>query len=764
MVVDIRTWVKNVVNQPPSVVSDILVPLVPPTMSAKAVLICRPNSHPFQERTLILDQPVKVGRSVARARATPTNAIFDCKVLSRHHALLWYENGKFYLQDTKSSNGTFVNNNRLSAGGAESVPHEVCSGDIVQFGVDVVENNRKVTHGCIVATLKLYLHDGKEAKASHSLSVGCTVGSVPLDELYKLNQYLQDALQREQLLESKLNTLQNLVEQARDATNLSWQAFIGEDRLLSRVEILESQLLSYSKNYSEDKMREELVKLQEDKNSYQNSAKESLRKLHQERLDAIAKLTTLQQSLTTSEQETAVSKEQLAKLQDDLQELAQRYSTNQQREAELTNQLSAAEEREREADQRIQELLDRLDGQKDSMLELHKQLEKFQQDKLVLQTLITELDKCTVNNCPLELKYKVEKIVKEALMDDIKNTNVSKSDSDEMDHNFEEQVDNHKDNNVPFMNQTEDSNKLRESKDGLEYKEIEEILLKLQDELKQLQDSEEDEDSEENDIKAEDLDNLREQITHWTARLAEESGRQSQRESQTTLLNETLDNSHYVNCDTAEYVELKQKLQAAQNDVLEKTTTISKMSEEVEHLLETSALVSAKLNLLESDLHEERATCAQYMQEVERLRDQLNLRQHLAETPALQSQLEALQAELCLRPTMESFAELQNKCSGLEKIVQKIKTNQQRTVADSGDMNGDTAQIDAGITELEEELVVMKEKYAECNVEKLQLNKSLESLQKEYNALANRSHNIMFLYMAPLVLLLAYLLLTSLFS
>lgn len=99
MVVDIRTWVKNVVNQPPTVASnDVIVPLTTPTMSAKAVLICRPNSHPFQERTLTLDQPVKVGRSVARARATPTNAIFDCKVLSRHHALLWYKDGKFYLQ------------------------------------------------------------------------------------------------------------------------------------------------------------------------------------------------------------------------------------------------------------------------------------------------------------------------------------------------------------------------------------------------------------------------------------------------------------------------------------------------------------------------------------------------------------------------------------------------------------------------------------------------------------------------------------------
>jgi hypothetical protein len=91
----------------------------------KATLVCRPNSHPFQDRTLLLDQPIKVGRSVARARPSPTNAIFDCKVLSRNHALLWYENGKFYLQDTKSSNGTFVNNQRLSKGSEESLPREV---------------------------------------------------------------------------------------------------------------------------------------------------------------------------------------------------------------------------------------------------------------------------------------------------------------------------------------------------------------------------------------------------------------------------------------------------------------------------------------------------------------------------------------------------------------------------------------------------------------------------------------------------------------
>ena len=116
---------------------------------------------------------------MARARATPGNAIFDCKVLSRNHALLWYESGKFYLQDTKSSNGTFVNNQRLSKGSEESPAREVCSGDILQFGVDVMENSRKVTHGCIIATLKLFLPDGKEAKASPSIVNSSPASTIP---------------------------------------------------------------------------------------------------------------------------------------------------------------------------------------------------------------------------------------------------------------------------------------------------------------------------------------------------------------------------------------------------------------------------------------------------------------------------------------------------------------------------------------------------------------------------------------------------------
>lgn len=98
MVVVSGNWVKNVTSYHcPSIGTD-TVKGTPNMAPPKAILSMRPNSHHFVERTLILEQPVKVGRSVARAKATPHNAIFDCKVLSRHHALIWYENGKFFLQ------------------------------------------------------------------------------------------------------------------------------------------------------------------------------------------------------------------------------------------------------------------------------------------------------------------------------------------------------------------------------------------------------------------------------------------------------------------------------------------------------------------------------------------------------------------------------------------------------------------------------------------------------------------------------------------
>nr|CAD7425824.1 unnamed protein product [Timema monikensis] len=398
--------------------------VIPPgKMTAKAVLICRPNSHPFQERALSLEQPIKVGRSVARARASPNNAIFDCKVLSRNHALLWYDTGKGIdhkgedmggtdsskcangrrrveesaggRTDTKSSNGTFVNNQRLSKGAEESPPREVCSGDIVQFGVDVMENARKVTHGCIVANLKLYLPDGKEAKASFTLLGYTSKGHIEEFGVEQSQVDIDEALQREQLLENKLATLQRLVETTRHASDLGWKSLIDEDRLLSRVEVLENQLQIYSKNFAEDKLREELRKLQEDKCQYQGSAKESLRKVLQEKLEAIQKLQDIERTLSNTEDECARLKELCEQSQQDLQDLAHKYCQQLQKVEELTSQLQETEDQHREVCEHLEqeklELQARIQEQLEAERALQIRLEALQADGDLTQKQLVAL-------------------------------------------------------------------------------------------------------------------------------------------------------------------------------------------------------------------------------------------------------------------------------------------------------------------------------------------------------------------------------------
>ncbi|XP_046354350.1 sarcolemmal membrane-associated protein-like isoform X19 [Haliotis rufescens] len=359
-----------------------------PTMSALAILSCRPNSHPFQERHISLHEAIKIGRSVARARPAANNGIFDCKVLSRHHALLFYENGKFYLQDTKSSNGTFINNQRLCKGGEESPPREIFSGDLIQFGVEVMENNRrgeKITHGCIVATIVLYHPDGREATPAPFLNAPCPPGiTIQSQDLYQLAQYLQEALHREKMLEQKLSTLQQLVASTQDSSESGWQALIDEDKLLSRLEVLETQLHTYSKNHSEDTLRQELDALQEEKLNYETTAKESLRRVLQEKLEAVTKLSDLERSLSNTESECGHLKDMCEKSQDELKQLAEKYQDQLKEVQELQDKLKDAEEKHKEecerSEQEKQELTAKIEEMMTQESILSAKVESLQAD------------------------------------------------------------------------------------------------------------------------------------------------------------------------------------------------------------------------------------------------------------------------------------------------------------------------------------------------------------------------------------------------
>ncbi|KRY43341.1 Sarcolemmal membrane-associated protein [Trichinella spiralis] len=327
--------------------------------AACAVLTPCENSHPFEHRRVALsDEPVKIGRSLAKLQASSNNFVFDCKVLSRNHALIWYEDGSFYVRDTKSSNGTFINGQRLSKASEESLPKEVFSGDLIQLGVEIVENTRNGTsfsHGCIVAMLRLYHPNGLEALPRETTDSSMTnlVSAYNIDasqaisnqELFQVQQYIRvrEAVYREKIMESKMTALQALLVTTQDATNECWNALIDEDRLLSRIEMLESQLRICSKNIPESQLRNQLLSLTDEKEKYENAAKEAIRRVMQEKLDALQRLGDVEQCLESTVKQCGQLRDDYEAVQKELALVTEQHNECLKREAELKCQLLEAQ-------------------------------------------------------------------------------------------------------------------------------------------------------------------------------------------------------------------------------------------------------------------------------------------------------------------------------------------------------------------------------------------------------------------------------------
>lgn len=148
---------------------------LPPAASPAAVvedppypaLHLAPLNDTFVPKQISLAPPgmrIKIGRQT-NAKTVPNgyNGFFDSKVLSRMHAEVWCEGdkvrappprlymeeaserapadawGQVFIKDVKSSNGTFINGERLSQEAAESDIFELHSEDIVvrpPFGPD----------------------------------------------------------------------------------------------------------------------------------------------------------------------------------------------------------------------------------------------------------------------------------------------------------------------------------------------------------------------------------------------------------------------------------------------------------------------------------------------------------------------------------------------------------------------------------------------------------------------------------------------------
>ncbi|KAJ2448811.1 hypothetical protein GGF42_004978 [Coemansia sp. RSA 2424] len=97
---------------------------------------------------------LKVGRFTEKVSQQMSRIAFKSKVVSRSHAEIWTEAGQFFIKDTKSSSGTFLNHMRLSPPGQESRPHPLHDGDILQLGVDY-QGGSVDTYKCVKIRLEI---------------------------------------------------------------------------------------------------------------------------------------------------------------------------------------------------------------------------------------------------------------------------------------------------------------------------------------------------------------------------------------------------------------------------------------------------------------------------------------------------------------------------------------------------------------------------------------------------------------------------------
>lgn len=153
------------------------------------------TANPFLTKHIELFESVKVGRQVSPKQApNAENGIFDSKALSRQHAEIYLQGGKVFVKDVGSSNGTFLNGQRLSEESQPSEPEELHTGDRIDFGVDIVNDDNAMFHQ---VSCKVTLIESNAPVAESSSKTVEPVTSVPSIEKTSTEATVTSILQQE---------------------------------------------------------------------------------------------------------------------------------------------------------------------------------------------------------------------------------------------------------------------------------------------------------------------------------------------------------------------------------------------------------------------------------------------------------------------------------------------------------------------------------------------------------------------------------------
>ncbi|XP_074019436.1 TRAF3-interacting JNK-activating modulator isoform X2 [Numenius arquata] len=161
-------------------------------------------------------------------------------------------------------------------------------------------------------------------------------------EMVQLSNYLKEALHRELLLKQKMVILQELFSTLLQASEKSWQGQLNEDKLKCKLRALENQLQACTQSYSKECVKKILVEMEDQKQTYEQKAKEALQKMLEDKLQTEQQLQNSQRSLAATREDLAFWKEHYTTLKAELTKMTTTHTELENSFHDLQSELQRA--------------------------------------------------------------------------------------------------------------------------------------------------------------------------------------------------------------------------------------------------------------------------------------------------------------------------------------------------------------------------------------------------------------------------------------
>ncbi|XP_064327813.1 TRAF3-interacting JNK-activating modulator isoform X2 [Phalacrocorax carbo] len=192
-------------------------------------------------------------------------------------------------------------------------------------------------------------------------------------EMVQLSNYLKEALHRELLLKQKMVILQELFSTLLQASEKSWQGQLNEDKLKCKLRALENQLQACTQSYSKECVKKILIEMEDQKQTYEQKAKEALQKMLEDKLQTEQQLQNSQRSLTATREDLAFWKEHYTTLKAELTKMTTAHT-------ELENSFHVLQSKLQRADTQNEQLQQALRSLQGEHAALHRRASALQED------------------------------------------------------------------------------------------------------------------------------------------------------------------------------------------------------------------------------------------------------------------------------------------------------------------------------------------------------------------------------------------------